>query len=92
MYAICVRYSNIYESRLQNNTVYELQRIQLFSTNKPEHDRKLTQTSCASTKLQPNYKRSFNKTIANHLCKKNLYAPCKSKKSQNLLARFFNYI
>ena len=54
--------------RLQNN--YELQPTQ-FSTrfNHEYGERVTTHISCVYTKLQTNYKRSFNKSVMKDICK-----------------------
>ena len=55
--------------RLQNNTVYELQYIQLSTTFKHKHGGNTNKNACDSTKLKMNYKWSFNKAVTRHFYK-----------------------
>ena len=56
--------------RLQNNTIYRLPFIQLFTTFKKKHGEKMdTDISSVSVKLQINHKRSFYKAVSNFSCK-----------------------
>ena len=76
---------------LQNSTVYEFQSIQLSTTFKHEHGKKVnTNTSCFSTKLQMNNpKRSFKKAAIKHYWKM-FQGFWKIRKSQNWQTHFLS--